>query len=78
MLTGQTKAKLQKILEFKLNMQMENFSFSPPKNFVEEGKWLVTVTFFETSNSVFNEADENSSFSLSTPGHWSSRGGAKT
>ena len=33
---------------------METFSFSPPINLVEEGKWLIAVTSFEATNSVFN------------------------
>ena len=36
------------------------------------------MTSFEASNSVFNLTNENNSFSITTPGHWSSRGGAET
>ena len=54
---------------------MENFSFNPPINLAEEGKWLLAVTSFETTNSVFNITKENNSFSISTPGHWSSEDG---
>ena len=31
---------------------METFSSNPPKDFPEEGKWLLTVTSFEATNSV--------------------------
>ena len=57
---------------------MQTFSFLPPLNLVGEGKWLLAVTSFESSNSVFNSTNENNSFSITTPGHWSSRGGAET
>ena len=33
---------------------------------------------FEATNSVFKITDENRSFSTTTPGYWSSRGGAET
>ena len=39
---------------------------------------MLAVTSFEAKNSVFSIADENNSFSISTPGHWSSREGADT
>ena len=45
---------------------------------VEEGKWLLAVTSFETMNSVFKITDKNNSFPTATPGYWSSRGGAET
>ena len=44
----------------------------------EEGTWLLAVTSSETTTSVFNLTDENNNFSISTPGYWSSRGGAET
>ena len=56
---------------------MKIFSLYPLINIAEEGKWLLTVTRFETTHSVFNRTDENNSFSNSTPGHWSSRRGAE-
>ena len=34
------------------------------------------MTFLEVKNSVFNIYDENKIFSNTTPGYWSSRGGA--
>ena len=54
---------------------METFSFNPPTNLFEEGKWLLAVASFEATNSVFNQTDENKSFSISTPGHWNSEDG---
>ena len=53
---------------------MQTFSFRPPINLVEERKWLLAVTSFEATNSAFNIFYENNSFSISTPGHWSSDG----
>ena len=74
-LIEQTKTRLQKTLEYKLNKEMETFSLSTPKKLVEEGKWLLGVTSFETTNSVFNITNENISFSNSIPGHWNSEYG---
>ena len=56
---------------------MQTFSFSPPLNLVEEGKWLLAVTSFETTNSVFKLTDENVSFSITAPGHWNSKSSEK-
>ena len=50
--------------------QMETFSFSPIMNLVEEGKWLLAVTSFEATNSLFNMTDENNGFSFSIPNRW--------
>ena len=36
----QTETKPQETLEFKMNKQMETYSFNPPKNLKEEEKWL--------------------------------------
>ena len=69
-LIEQTKTKPQGTLEFKMNKQMETFSFSPPINLIEEGKWLLAVTSFEATNSVFTIANENNSFSISIPSCW--------
>ena len=57
---------------------MEIFSFSPPTNLSGEGKMLLTVTFLEVTNSVFNITDENNSFSITVPGHSNSKSAAKT
>ena len=65
-----TKTKPQETLEFKMDKQMQTFSFNPPINLVEEGKWLLGVSSFECTNSVFNITNENNSFSIITPGHY--------
>ena len=54
---------------------MDAFSFNPPINLVEEGKWLLGLTSSECTNSVFNKPDENNSFSISTPSHCISEDG---
>ena len=52
-LIEQTKTKPKETLKFKLNTQMEKFSFNTARNLYEEGKWLLVVTSFEAINSVF-------------------------
>ena len=69
-LIEQTKTKPQETLEFKMNKQMQTFSFNPPINLVEEGKWLMGVSSFECTNSVYNITNENNSFSIIIPGHY--------
>ena len=69
-LIEQTKTRLQENLEFKMNKQMQTFSFNPPINLFEEDKWLLAVSSFECTNSVFNITDENNSFSIIIPRHW--------
>ena len=69
-LIEQTKTKPQETLEFKMRKQMETFSFSPPISLVEEGKWLLAVSSFECTNSVFNITNKNKSFSITFSGHW--------
>ena len=66
----QTKTKPQETLEFKMIRSKQTFSFNPPINLVEEGKWLLGVTSFECTNSVFNITDENNSFSITIPSSW--------
>ena len=46
-LIEQKKTKPQETLEFKMNKQKQTFSFSPPKNLLLEGKWLLAVSSFE-------------------------------
>ena len=77
-LIEQTKTKPQETLKFKMTKQMETSSFNPPILLVEEGKWVLAVTSFEATNYVFNITYENNTFSFTTLGHWSSRGGAET
>ena len=69
-LIEQTKTRAQETLEFKMNKQMQTFSFNPPTNLVEEGKWLLAVSSFECTNSVFNITNKNNSFSIIIPGHY--------
>ena len=69
-LIEQTKTKPQETLEFKKNKQRQIFSFSPPKNLVEEDKWLLAVSSFECTNSVFIITNDNNSFSIIIPGHY--------
>ena len=77
-LIEQTKTKPQETLEFKMNKQMQTFSFNPPINLVEEGKWLLEVTSLECTNSVFNITNENNSFSIFIPGHYETKSDEKT
>ena len=37
-----------------MTKEMETSSFSPPKNLVEESKWLLAVSSFEATNSLLN------------------------
>ena len=69
-LIEQTKTKPQETLEFKMNKQLQTFSFNPPINLIEEGKWLIAVSSLECTNSVFNITNENNSFSIIIPGHY--------
>ena len=57
---------------------METFSFLPPLNLVEEGKWLLAVTSSEAANSVFSKKIENNSNSINIPGHCNSKTTKKT
>ena len=69
-LIEQTMTRPQETFIFKMNKQTETFSFSPPINFFEEGIWLLGVTSFEFTSSVFNITDENNGFSIIVPGIW--------
>ena len=68
-LIERTKTKPQETPESKMIKQMPIFSFNPLINLVQEGKWLLAVSSFECTNSVFNITDENNSFSIIVPGH---------
>ena len=48
---------------------METISSPPPINFAEEENWLLAVTSFEATNSVFDITDENYVFSIGAPGY---------
>ena len=69
-LIEQTKTKPEETLEFKMNKRMETFSFRPPINLVEEGKWLLGLSSLECTISVFNITNENNSFSIIIPDHY--------
>ena len=69
-LIQQTKTKPQETLEFKLVRSKQTFSFNPPINLVDEGKWLSRVSSLECTYSVFNITNENNSFSINIPGHY--------
>ena len=69
-LIEQERTRPQETLEFKMNKQMQTFSFNPPINLVEEGKWLLGESSFECTNSVFNITNENNSFSIKISGHY--------
>ena len=77
-LIEQTKTRPQEPLEFKMNKQRQTFSFNPPINLIEEDKWLLAVSSFECTNSVFNITDENNSFSIIIPGHYQNKTDEKT
>ena len=55
-----------------MNKQRQSFSFNPPINLFEEGKWLLGVTLFDCTNFVFNISVENNSFANNIRGHWNS------
>ena len=53
-----------------MSKQTENFAFSPPIILIEEEKWLLGVTFFESTSSILSITDENNSFSISPLFYW--------
>ena len=77
-LIGRTKTKPQETLEFTVKKQMETFPFNPPMNLSEEEQWMLALTNFEPTNTDFIITNGNNSFSVSTPGYWSSRHRAET
>ena len=77
-LIEQTKTKPQETLEFKMNKQKQTFSFNPPINLLEEGKWLMAVSLFDCTHSVFNITNGNNSFSIIIPGHYQNKSDEKT
>ena len=77
-LIEQTKTRPQATLEFKIDKQMQTFSFNPPINLIEEDKWLLAVSSFECINSVFNKTNGNNSFSIIIQGHWETEFTEKT
>ena len=77
-LIEQTKTKPQETLEFKMNKQLQTFSFNPSINLLEEGKWMMAVSLFDCTNSVYNITNENNSFSIIIPGHYQTEFAEKT
>ena len=77
-LIQQTKTKPQETLEFKMIKEMQMFSLNPPINLIGKDEWVLAVSSFECTNSVFNITNENSSFSITVPGHWESKSAQKT
>ena len=73
-----TRTRPQETLEFKMNKQLQTFSFNPPINLVEQDKWLLAVSSFECTNSVFNITNENNSFSIIIQGHYQNESDEKT
>ena len=61
-----------------MNKQMQTFSLNPPRNLVEEGKWLLGVSSYECTNCVFNTINENNSFSNIIAGHYQNKPDEKT
>ena len=61
-----------------MNKQTQIFSFNPPINLIEKDKWLLAVSSFECTNSIFNITDDNNSFSIIIPGHWETEFAEKT
>ena len=61
-----------------MSKEMETFSFNPPINLFEEGKWLLAVTSCEATNSVFIITIESNSFSIIIPDFWTCRGSVET
>ena len=66
-LNSANEDKTTKKVEFRMNEQVQTFSFNPPIKVVEEGKWLIAVTNFKATNAVFIRTDENNSFSITMP-----------
>ena len=64
------RTKPQETLEFRVSKQMQTFSFNPPINLVEKGKWLLGLSSLECKKSVFNITNENNSFSIFIPDHY--------
>ena len=77
-LIQQTRTQPQETLEFKMIKPMQTFSFNPPINLVEEGRWLMAVSLFDCTNSVYNITNENNSFSIIIPGHYQNKSDEKT
>ena len=73
-----TKTKPQETLVFSMNKQMQTFSFNQPINLSEEWEWILVVTSFEATNSIFIITNKNNSFSMAIAGHWETQSAEKT
>ena len=69
-LIEQTKTRPQETLEFKNDKKIQTFSFNPPINLVEQGKWLLGLSSFECTYFVSNITNESNSFSTIISGHY--------
>ena len=58
--------------------QMQTISFNPLINLLEEGKWLLAVSSFECTNSVYSITNDNISLSLNIPNHYQTESAEKT
>ena len=58
-LIQQTKTRPEETLDFKMNKQLQIFSFHPPIILVEEAKWVLGLSLLECTISVFNITNEN-------------------
>ena len=76
-LVQQTKTRPPEKLEFKMNKQMQTYSFNSPTNLVQEGKRLLGLSSLECTNSVFNITNEKNSFSIIIPGHYETESAEK-
>ena len=61
-----------------MSKEIETFSFTPPSNFVKEGKWLLAATSFDAPNSFLNITDENNSFPITIPEHCETKSAERT
>ena len=57
---------------------MQTFSFNPPINLFEAGKWVLGVTSLECTNSVFTITNEINAFLIIIPGHYQNKSDEKT
>ena len=57
---------------------MQTFLFNPAINLNEEGKWLLAVSSFECTNTVFKITNKNVAFSITLPSRWDSKCAEKT
>ena len=61
-----------------MNNQKGKFSFKPSISLSDKRKWMLAVTFFEATNSVFRITNKNIFFPITLPSYWSWRGGSET